>query len=180
MAYPQDNFISQNFIVNRGAYNVFGQRVNERLGEYYEAYQKECAERENSRESNRIPICNCRNPFPRDPDAPFLVYRVRKIMPATNYGGKYLETEFADRPEKLAVQVVFYKNSQLAYSTEYQNLPQIASTTVEFSNYIDFQGANLQRYQKRGNYYKFHTNRAGIRTTSLGFPRSVPLGSQDF
>jgi hypothetical protein len=162
-----DNFISQDVGINRGGYNKFGQKVNERFKEYIDAYEAECAERSNFREEHRFrifgvsnPFCDCHFPYPQNPSQPTLTYRVHLVMalPNTNY----LESQFSDRPEKIEVSVVFNRNSAYDFSNAYKALPIFATISVEFTNYIDFEGANPYNLQKRNNYYRVTQNDARV------------------
>jgi RHS repeat-associated protein len=114
-----NNFISQDPLVNRGAYNQFGQRVNERLGEYYRAYKEECRYRKGVRDANPLNIfgafCGCQVALPQDPNEPFIRYTVALAdPPLKNSSNKVsLERKIYEkikRPEKLNVQATFYLN----------------------------------------------------------------------
>jgi RHS repeat-associated protein len=167
MQDPRDNFISQDPIMNQEPYNRFSKRVNERFKDYYKAYREECRKRGEFRRENSIrilglpnPFCDCEYPWPKNPNEPTLTYRVGLVMPQPNT--QYLESKFPNRPEKINVSVTFNRNSLLSMSNEYKSLPDIATTTAEFTNYINFVGANPRRFTKRPNTYKLKQNDARI------------------
>ncbi|MCA6566210.1 MAG: RHS repeat-associated core domain-containing protein [Pseudanabaena sp. M151S2SP2A07QC] len=186
MADPKDNFISQNVNMNRGAYNTFGQKVNERFEEYYNSYKEECNERSTFRRDNRLSYrgisCGCEFPLPKNPNEPTLTYRVRLIMPppptqtifnnslssilsipSIPESTKYLESEFPQRPERFIASVTFNLNSSLAFTVAYKAFPDYATTTVEFTNYIVFKGDNPYNYKERDNYYTVVQNDGKIK-----------------
>jgi RHS repeat-associated protein len=180
---PEDNFISQNVNMNRGAYATFGKKVNERFEEYYNSYKEECNERSTFRRDNRLRhrgiSCGCEFPLPKNPNEPTLTYRVRLIMPppptqtifnnslssilSIPESTKYLESEFPQRPEKFIASVTFNLNSSLAFTDAYKAFPDFATTTVEFTNYIAFEGGNPYKYRRRDNYYRVIQNDAKIK-----------------
>jgi RHS repeat-associated protein len=166
MSNSQDNFISQNRKVNRGAYRLFGERVSERLEQYYYNYLDECYARAKKR------ICTCL-PYPRDPDEPYLNYRVDLQSPSLGTA----EAKFPERPEEFTVTATFHKPTVLkGYAPGYASLPNLVSTRVKFTNYLEFSGTSSSGYSSKPNYYTFFSNDAKIRTnTSIGSKNPIPI-----